>query len=50
VIKLLNKESTPHVAKANKMEKTATMTIKLEALPLSNQVTLFLSSSNDSFM
>src|SRR5690606_22729057 len=50
LINLLNRESTPQVANANKIEKTATMTIRLEALPFSNQVTLFFSSSRDSFM
>ncbi len=42
--------STPHVANANKMEKTATITIKLEDSAREGNVTLCLSSSMDSFI
>ena len=43
-------ESTPHVAKANSMENTATTTIKFEASALDGSVTLFRNSSTDSLM
>ena len=49
-INLLKRESTPQVAKANRIEKTATTTIRLEAFSLFSQVTLPFNSSNDSFM
>ena len=46
----LKAESTPHVANANKIENTATTTIKLDDSAFEGNVTLFLSSSMDSFM
>ncbi len=42
--------STPHVAKANKIEKTATTTIRLEDSDLEGSVTLVFNSSKDSLI
>ena len=42
--------STPHVAKANRIEKTATTTIRLEDSDLEGSVTLFFNSSKDSLI
>ncbi len=47
---LLNTVSTPQVAKANKIENTATITIRLEDSALVGSVTLFLNSSTDSLI
>ncbi|PIB26365.1 hypothetical protein BFP77_14180 [Maribacter sp. 4U21] len=47
---LLNTVSTPQVAKANKIEKTATITIRLEDSALVGSVMLFLNSSTDSLI
>ena len=45
-----NTESTPHVAKANKIENTATTTIKFEESALEGRLTLFRNSSMDSLI
>ena len=42
--------STPHVAKANSIENTATTTIRLEDSDLEGSVTLFFNSSKDSLI
>src|SRR6056300_833380 len=42
--------STPHVAKANRIEKTATTTIRLEDSDLEGSITLFFNSSKDSLI
>ena len=47
---LLNTVSTPQVAKANKIENTATITIRLEDSSLVGSVTLFLNSSTASLI
>ena len=46
----LNMVSTPQVARANIIENTATITIRLEDSALVGRVTLFLNSSTDSFI
>lgn len=43
-------ESTPQVANANRMENTATMTIRLDASALEGSVTFCLNSSMDSLI
>ena len=42
--------STPQVARANSIEKTATTTIRLEDSDLEGSVTLFFNSSKDSLI
>lgn len=42
--------STPQVARAKSIEKTATITIRFEDSALDGNVTFFLSSSTDSLM
>ncbi|KSA11740.1 hypothetical protein I600_3764 [Maribacter dokdonensis DSW-8] len=49
-ITLLKTVSTPQVAKAKRIENTATTTIKLDDSAREGRVTLFLNSSTDSFI
>jgi len=47
---LLKTVSTPQVAKANKIENTATIIIRLDDSAREGSVTLFLNSSTDSLI
>ena len=47
---LLNTVSTPHIARENIIENTATKTVKLCDSAQVGQDTLFFSSPNDSFI